>query len=107
MKEILIDYEDDNAILKLNRGVTNALNLNFIKKISKSIQKGIDPQEIFDAAIKGKNENMGISMPMRGHASASKDSFTHLHNTLSTKQKRIDSKFERMATDDGLYDSYG
>jgi len=78
-----------------------------INKISKSILKGAHPQDIFDAAIKGENEDMGISMPMRGHASASKDSFTHLHNTLSTKQKRIDSKFEEMATDDGLYDSYG
>ena len=78
-----------------------------IKKISKNILKGIHPQDIFDSAIKGENEDMGISMPMRGHASASKDSFTHLHSTLSTKQKRIDSKFEKMATDDGLYDSYG
>ena len=78
-----------------------------IKKISKNILSGIQPKDIFESAIKGENEDMGISMPMRGHASASKDSFNHLHNTLSTKQKRIDAKFEKMATDDGLYDSYG
>ena len=77
-----------------------------IKKISKNILKGINPKDIFDSAIKGENEDMGISMPMRGHASSSKDSFTHLHNTLSTRQKRLDSKFEKMAKDDGLYDSY-
>jgi len=63
-----------------------------IKKISKNILKGIHPQDIFDSAIKGENEDMGISMPMRGHVSSSKDSFN--------------SKFEKMATDDGLYDSY-
>ena len=78
-----------------------------IKKISESIQKGIHPQEIFNAAIKDKDENLGISMPMKGHASTSKDTFTYLNSTLSTKQKKIDSKFEKIASDDGLYTSYG
>jgi len=78
-----------------------------IKKISESIQKGIHPQEIFNAAIKDKDENLGISLPLKGHASTSKDSFSYLNNTLSTKQKRIDAKFKKMASDDGLYTSYG
>jgi len=76
-----------------------------IQRILKNIEKGIHPQKIFDAALKGKD--LGISMPVRGHASASKDSFTNLHDTLSTKQRKLDSKFEKIAADDGLYDSYG
>jgi len=78
-----------------------------IKKISESIQKGIHLQEIFDAAIKDKDENLGIRLPIKGHASTSKDTFSYLNDTLSTKQKRIDEKFEKMASDDGLYTSYG
>ena len=45
-------------------------------------------------------------MPLRGHASSSTDSFKHLQNTLSTKQKRLDSKFEKMMADEGAYTSY-
>ena len=76
-----------------------------IRRILKNIEKGIHPQEIFEAALKGKN--LGLSMPVRGHASSSKDSFKNIHDTLSTKQKKLDSKFEKMASDDGLYESYG
>ena len=75
-----------------------------IRRILKNMEKGIHPQKIFEAAIKGND--MGLSMPVRGHASASEDSFTDLHDTLSTKQKRLDSKFEKIASDDGLYTSY-
>ena len=45
-------------------------------------------------------------MPVRGHASSSKDSFQNIRDTLSDKQKKLDSKFEKIATDDGLYNSY-
>ena len=75
-----------------------------IRRIVKNLDRGVKPQKIFDAALKGKN--LGISMPVRGHASSSKDYFTNLHDTLSTKQKKIDEKFEKTAADDGLYDSY-
>jgi len=77
-----------------------------IRRILKNLEKGVRPQKIFDAAIKGKGKNLGISMPVRGHASTSKDSFVNLHDILSTKQKKLDLKFEKMATEDGLYTSY-
>ena len=56
-------------------------------------------------AVVGKKD-YGISIPVRGKASASKNAFNNLHQTLSTKQKKLDIKFEKIATDDGLYKSY-
>lgn len=75
-----------------------------IRRILKNIERGIHPQKIFEAALKGKN--LGLSMPVKGHASSSKDSFQNIRDTLSTRHKKLDSKFEKMAADDGLYDSY-
>ena len=75
------------------------------QKVLKNLERGIHPQKIFDAAIKGKKD-LGISMPIRGQASNSKEKFRDLHNTLSTRRKKIDSKLEKMASDDGIYASY-
>lgn len=76
------------------------------RRVFKNLEKGIEPQKIFDAAIEGK-KNLGITMPIRGHASSSKDVFDNIHNNYSSKQKKIDKKFEEIANDDGLYSSYG
>jgi len=75
-----------------------------IRRIAKNLEKGIPPKKIFDAAFKRKN--LGISMPVRGHASTLDESFTTVHHALSTKRKKIDKTFEKMASDDGLYSSY-
>lgn len=75
------------------------------KKILKNLEKGVQPEEILDSAIKGK-KNLGISLPVRGQASASRDIFDDIHNMLSLKQKKLDKKFEKIASDDGLYNSY-
>ena len=96
--------EDIEAEISKHAGDFGIIQGN-IRRIAKNLEKGIHPQKIFDAALKGKD--LGIRMPVRGHASASEDSFTNLYNMLSTKQKRLDSKFEKLATDDGLYTSYG
>jgi len=75
------------------------------RKILKNLEKGVEPKEIFNAAIKGK-KNFGLSMPIRGQASSKKDVFNTIQNEYSLKQKKLDSKFEKIATDDGLYKSY-
>jgi hypothetical protein len=75
------------------------------RKIIKNLEKGVKPNKIFDAAIKGK-EDLGLSIPIRGHASSSKDIFENIHNNLSPKQKKLDEKLVKMASDDGLYKSY-
>jgi len=99
-------HVDEDIMNEISKSATDfGIVQGDIRKISKNIQKGVSLQKIFNAATEGKD--MGISMPMKGHASSSKDSFTYIHNTFSTKQKRIDTKFEKIATDNGLYDSYG
>ena len=97
-----IDEEIDNEITKS----TNDFGIiqGDIRRILKNIDKGIHPQKIFEAALKGKN--LGLSLPVRGHASSSKDSFQNIRDTLSNKQKKLDSKFEKIAADEGLYTSY-
>ena len=74
-------------------------------RIIKNLEKGIKPEKIYDAAIKGE-QDLGISMPIKGHASTSKDVFDNIHNIFFKEQERIDKKLEKMASDDGLYKSY-
>jgi len=45
-------------------------------------------------------------MPMRGYASSSKNSYYNIRKELLNKQKKIDSNFEKIASEDGLYSSY-
>ena len=75
------------------------------RKILKNLEKGMKPKKIFDAALKGK-KNLGISMPIRGHASSNTDVFKDIYNTYLLDQRKLDLKFEKMAIDDGLYKSY-
>lgn len=74
-------------------------------KIYKNIGKGIKPEKIYNAALKGKKD-YGLTIPIKGHASSSSDIFNGMRNILSNKQKTLDSKFEKLASDDGLYKSY-
>jgi hypothetical protein len=77
-----------------------------IRKILDNIQKGIKPEEIFESAIDGKN-NFGISFPIRGKASNSQKNFNFLNRELSSEKKKLDCKFEKIASDEKFYDSYG
>lgn len=74
------------------------------QKILKNLERGIQPEKIFKAAMKGKN--LGIKMPVRGKASSSEKIFNDLKSELASKQKKIDEKFERIASEDDLYKSY-
>ena len=75
------------------------------KKILKNLDKGVNPEKIFKAALKGKKD-FGLTMPIRGQASASKDVFENIYNNFSQKQKKIDEKFQKIASDEGLYKAY-
>lgn len=77
-----------------------------IRRILRNLERGIQPEKILDAAMKGRGKKFGMSMPVRGQASSSKETFSNMSNTLSTKQKKLDAKFEKIASDDGLYSSY-
>jgi hypothetical protein len=75
------------------------------KKIIKNLKKGVKPQKIFNAAFKGKKD-LGLSIPIRGHASSQEEVFKNINNNYSKKQKKLDEKFEKIASDDGVYNSY-
>lgn len=75
-----------------------------IQRILKNLETGIQLEKIFKAAMNGKN--LGIKMPVRGKASSSEKIFNDLKNELVSKQKKIDEKFEKIASEDDLYKSY-
>ncbi len=75
-----------------------------IQKIIRNIDKGIHPQKIFEEGLKGND--LGIKVPVKGKASTSQEAFSYLNTSFSTKQKKLDSKFEKIMNDDGVYDSY-
>ena len=99
-----IDDEIENEIVK------NKTNFGIIQgdfqKIIKNIQRGIKPDKIFNEAIKGKKD-LGITIPVRGKASSSEEKFKNLNKVLSNNRKKINSKIEEIATEDGLYKPYG
>ncbi|UCD12916.1 MAG: hypothetical protein JSW60_04945 [Thermoplasmatales archaeon] len=75
-----------------------------IKKIIKNIDKGIHPQRIFEEGLKGKD--LGITIPVKGKASTSENTFKYLQQKFTAEQKKLNEKFEKIAADDGLYSSY-
>jgi len=74
-------------------------------KIYKNIEKGVKPEKIYNAALKGKKD-YGLTIPIKGHASSSSDIYNGIRDILSKKQKTVDTKFEKIASEDGLYNSY-
>jgi len=96
--------EDVQAQISKFAGDFGILQGDF-NKIFKNLKKGIEPKEIFDAAISGKKD-FGISFPIRGHASTSKPLFDDIHTNLLKNQKKLDEKFKKIASDEGLYKSY-
>ena len=75
-----------------------------IRKILSNINRGIPPEKILTSAIQG--ENLGLTIPVRGRASTSETTFHTLKNTFSRQQKKLDTCFEKMVSEDGLYTSY-
>ncbi len=75
-----------------------------IHKILTNINRGIPPEQILHSAING--DDLGLTIPVRGRASTSEDTFHSLKNTFSNQQKKLENRFEKMVSDDGLYTSY-
>jgi len=75
-----------------------------IRKILSNINRGIPPEKILTSAIQG--DDLGLTIPVRGRASTSETTFHTLKNTFSCQQKKLDTCFEKMVSEDGLYTSY-
>jgi hypothetical protein len=78
-----------------------------INKITQSIKKGIKPNEIFKAAVKESKKDYGVTIPMKGKASLNMDTFKEIRSNLINNQKKVDSKFEKILSKEGIYNSYG
>ena len=98
-----IDQDIASEIKKKN-GDFGIVQGNF-QKILKNLEKGVKPESIFESAVKGKKD-FGIKMPVRGKASSSKKIFENINSDKSENKKKIDSKFEKIAYDDGLYSGF-
>ena len=98
-------FVDDNIENEISKYASDfGIIKSDINKIAKNLKKGASIENILNAAVKGKD--LGISMPMKGRASSSKNSFNNIKKELSNKQKKLDSNFKKIASDDGLYNSY-
>jgi hypothetical protein len=75
-----------------------------VHTILENINKGIPPRKILEGALQGKD--LGLRIPVRGHASTSKEAFKYLDDALSPQHKKLSRTFEKMAANDGLYNSY-
>jgi hypothetical protein len=103
---------------KIARKIDENININLPKshskfgiiqgdfqKILKNLEKGINPEKIFNSALSGK-KNYGMSIPIRGKASSSIDFIKKINNDFSNYHKKINNRFEKIAKEDGLYRSY-
>lgn len=98
-----IDQDLDSEIKK-NNSDFGIVQGNF-QKILKNLEKGIKPKSILDSALDGKKD-LGIKMPVRGKATSLKKVFDNLNTNKNENRKKIDSKFEKIAYDDGLYKGF-
>ena len=96
--------EDIDAKISKYAGDFGILQGDF-RRIINNLEKGLKPDQIFNAALKGKKD-LGIKIPIRGQASTSKEIFKDIFYEMSSRQKKLDKKFEEMADEEGLYRSY-
>jgi hypothetical protein len=74
-------------------------------KIMMNIQNGIEPNKILEEGIKGND--LGITIPLKGKASGSQETFQEIKQCYTQKQKTLTAKYEKMLADDGLTTAYG
>jgi len=66
MKLIRTEYRDKVAILKLNRGITNALNLKLVNQLAENLQKVKDDSDVHSLVLGSSNEkffSIGFDIP--------------------------------------------
>lgn len=98
---------------KIDEDVTEELQKNSqrfgiiqgnIRKITHNIKNGISPDEIIQGMIDG--EDKGITMPITGKASQSSEPTRKMKDHGKENQKKIERHFQKVAKENGLYDSY-
>ncbi|MEF8847838.1 MAG: hypothetical protein V5A68_01740 [Candidatus Thermoplasmatota archaeon] len=99
-----VDEHVENRMSKPS-GDFGIIQGNF-KKILNHLKKGVKPNKIMNEAIKGKKD-LGIKIPVKGSVCHSRENYYDIKRELADKQKKIDSKFEKIAEEDGLYRTHG
>ena len=96
---------DDEIIQKTNdkSGEFGIIQGN-IQKIIHNIDRGMKPEQIFQAGLQGKD--LGIRIPVKGRAETSRDTYHNLQTLYTKERKTLNKKFEKIASEDGLYTSY-
>jgi hypothetical protein len=97
-----VDEELDHSIKKFSGDF--GIIQGDIRKIASHLHKGKTPNDIIDAATKGKD--LGLRIPLRGQASHANESYSNLRDQVKPNRKKIDEAFEKMAKKDGFYQSY-
>lgn len=84
MKEINVEHKDEVAVLRLNRGVTNALNLEFLQNISKNLQELKQDSSVCSMVLASGNDkffSIGFDIPQLYELD--KDQFKLFYNTYN------------------------
>jgi len=66
MKLFRLEYRDRVAILKLNRGITNALNLQLVNQLAENLQKVRDDSDVHSLVLGSSNDkffSIGFDIP--------------------------------------------
>ncbi len=66
MKVIKAEHRDNVAVLKLNRGVTNALNLRLVNQLAENLQEVRDNSDLCSLVLGGSNDkffSIGFDIP--------------------------------------------
>jgi len=89
MTKVSVIYEDSVAIIQLNNGITNALNLEFIREISKTLKHLKNESIINSIVLTSENEkfySIGFDLP-------------HLFKLSKSKVKLFYTNFNRLCLD--------
>ena len=84
MESIKVEYHDKVAVLRLNSGITNALNTEFLKQISKTLQKLKHDPSVSSIVFAGANEkffSIGFDVPQLYELS--RDEFKFFYQTFN------------------------
>jgi hypothetical protein len=97
--------DDIEAHLTSSSGKFGILQADMLR-LADHLKQGMSPSHIFQQALLGHDDTLGLTVPLRGHMNTSQPSFSSLREILATKQAKIDETFGKLATTDGLYRGY-
>lgn len=96
--------DDIDDMLAQSKGKFGIIQGDF-PLILKHLKQGHSPHHILQQGLQG--HDMGIRVPLQGHASTDASTFTTLRQAMKEKQKKLDTSFQDLLDKDGMTSSYG